>query len=83
MLDRLTELEHEKAGIEAEVERALRGLIGKIVIHPGAARGAYTAELHGQVAALAALAGGQDAANPAIMLSMVAEEGLEPPTRGL
>lgn len=55
--------------------RALRGLIDKIVIHPGDKRGDYTAEMHGQVAALAALAGDQGAPpGSRMMVKVVAEE---------
>ena len=60
----------------------LRSLIDKIVLHPGAKRGELGIELHGQLAAIINLARprrpGED-----VMITMVAEEGLEPPTNGL
>ena len=60
----------------------LRSLIERIVLHPGRKRGEPRVELRGQLAPITNLARpvrpGQD-----VMITMVAEEGLEPPTRGL
>lgn len=58
-------------------------MIDRIAIRPLPARDQYRAELHGQLAAILALAHPESRAGPKGLVLMVAEEGLEPPTRGL
>ena len=60
----------------------LRTLIDKMVLHPGAKRGEFKVELMGQLASIINLARPQGPGEE-VMITMVAEEGLEPPTRGL
>ena len=54
----------------------------RIVLRPGPARGELHVEIQGQAGAVLAFAF-QDGPPPGVMLEVVAEEGLEPPTRGL
>jgi hypothetical protein len=60
----------------------LRSLIDKIVLHPGKRRGEITVELHGQLASITNLARPRGPGEE-VMITMVAEDGLEPPTNGL
>ena len=60
----------------------LRTLIDKIVLHPGAKRGEMAVEMHGQLASIVNLARAGPP-GPEVMITMVAEEGFEPPTQGL
>jgi len=59
----------------------LRSLVDKIVLHPGEGRGNLRIELHGQLAAIPNLT--EEPVPEEVMIKVVAEEGLEPPTRGL
>ncbi len=61
--------------------RSLRGLIGKVAVTPLARRGQVGLELHGDLATIFALAQAPEQTGPAFVVSMVAGEGLEPPTR--
>jgi site-specific DNA recombinase len=61
----------------------LRSLIDKIVIHKRSGRGNVDIELFGSLSKIIGLAGGENANETDVMTMMVAEEGLEPPTRGL
>ncbi|MGE4218971.1 MAG: recombinase family protein [Alphaproteobacteria bacterium] len=61
----------------------LRSMIDRIVLHAGERRGELRIELHGALVSILALANGHRTPDPALMLKLVAEEGLEPPTRGL
>ena len=60
----------------------LHSLIDQIIIHKRPGRGQVAIELYGSLAKLISLAGG-NADEADVMTMMVAEEGLEPPTRGL
>jgi len=54
----------------------------QIVLHPGAKRGELGIDLRGEFAAIINLARPQRPGED-LMITMVAEEGLEPPTNGL
>jgi site-specific DNA recombinase len=60
----------------------LHSLVDQIIIHKRPGRGQVAIELYGSLAKLISLAGG-NADEDDVMTMMVAEEGLEPPTRGL
>ena len=60
----------------------LHSLVDQIIIHKRPGRGQVAIELSGSLAKLISLAGG-NADEADVMTMMVAEEGLEPPTRGL
>jgi site-specific DNA recombinase len=60
----------------------LHSLVDQIIIHKRPGRGQVAIELYGSLAKLVSLAGG-NADEADVMTMMVAEEGLEPPTRGL
>jgi hypothetical protein len=61
----------------------IRSLIDKIVVHKRPGRGHFDLELFGSLSKIIGLAGGKNANEVDVMTMMVAEEGLEPPTRGL
>ena len=67
----------------AEAAECLRTLIEKIVVVPGEKRGETTVELHGHVPAILAFAAGPKRAESRSVISLVAAEGFEPPTKGL
>ena len=69
-------------GTRQEAIVILRSLIDRIVLHPGKKRGELTIELRGQLASILSLAH-QAKFGAEAMTMLVAEEGLEPPTRGL
>jgi hypothetical protein len=61
----------------------LRTLIEQIVLHPGDKRGTMSIEVYGEPSAPFLLANEEPSAVDNRMIRVVAEEGLEPPTRGL
>ncbi len=61
----------------------MRTLIRKIVLRPDLKRGEMSIEVYGEPGAVLALASGNPAHAQLGMIKVVAEEGLEPPTRGL
>ena len=65
-----------------EATAMIRGFIDRIVLHPRAERGGIDIGLHGQLAAILAFSQDKKASQESVLM-MVAEEGLEPPTRGL
>ncbi len=68
---------------QREASTLLRALIHKIVLRPGKKRGEMSIEVHGEPSAVLALASGNPTHSELGMIKVVAEEGLEPPTRGL
>jgi len=66
----------------AEAHAALRGLIDRIVLHPGVKRGEISAEVHGEIAALWQLADNKEMTRTSreVRVSLVAGEGFEPST---
>jgi site-specific DNA recombinase len=72
----------EERGEAAEI---MRSLIDKVVLTPEKSDRKMNAKLYGALAGILALAGGESCTGPGkpVQLSLVAEEGLEPPTNGL
>ena len=72
-----------------EAADAIRGLIERIVLTPGEKRGRMDAALHGDLGTILEWAGNgrgkkaTDTPRSGMSVSVVAGEGLEPPTRGL
>ncbi len=74
---------NENENIRREAGKILRALIRKIILRPGLKRGEMSIEVYGEPGAVLALASGNPAHTQLGMIKVVAEEGLEPPTRGL
>ncbi len=72
---------NQNTEVRQEAVPLLRALIDKVVLHPGEKRGELTVEMHGQMAAIANL--NFQKKEGEVGVKVVAEEGLEPPTRGL
>jgi len=74
-------------GVRSEAAETLRGLIEEIRLTPDKKTGVLKAELRGELGAILALCDAHKKNRPAGgeagRFSLVAEEGLEPPTRGL
>ena len=64
----------------AEAASIMRTLIDRIIISPLPGRGSTSVEVRVEPQAIFAATAG---ATPSRMITVVAEEGLEPPTRGL
>jgi site-specific DNA recombinase len=60
-----------------------RTLIDRIVLRPGLRRGIMSIEVHGEPSTLFLMARAEKAGTDEGMIKVVAEEGFEPPTRGL
>ncbi|MGH6924638.1 MAG: hypothetical protein ACRED5_12945 [Propylenella sp.] len=71
------------ASIRIEAAAVLRTMIDRIVLHPGRQRGRMSIEVQGDPGTLFLMAQGKDASIDDRMITVVAEEGLEPPTHGL
>ncbi len=69
--------------IRREAVPILRSLIHRIVLQTGEKRGEMIIEVHSEPGAVLALASGDPTVSDQWMIKVVAEEGLEPPTRGL
>jgi hypothetical protein len=69
--------------ITGEGASIVRGLINQIRLHPRQRREAMPIEVYGEPAALFLSAGGDSPKSIDRLITVVAEEGLEPPTRGL
>ena len=82
-IERLEETLNSNPDIRTEAVPILRTLIDEIVLHPGDKRGKITIEVCGDPSALFLLANEEPAAANNWTIKVVAEEGLEPPTRGL
>ncbi len=74
-------------GVRSEAGEAIRALMQEIRLVPDKRTGELRAELYGELATILALSDTSERKRPATevagRLSLVAEEGLEPPTRGL
>ena len=85
-VERLTEALSDGSAAQQAIA-ALRALIDRITLTPNAAGDALVVDLHGDLAGILAIAanGGKPLPphDPALSVKLVAEEGLEPPTRGL
>jgi site-specific DNA recombinase len=68
-----------------EAAEIMRSLIDKVVLTPEASDRKVSAKLYGALAGILTLAGNESCTGPSrpMQLSLVAEEGLEPPTNGL
>jgi len=62
---------------------ALGSLIERITVTPGNKRGSFSLTVDGALGGLMSLADPARIGEAPVVLAMVAEEGLEPPTRGL
>ncbi|MQA66718.1 MAG: hypothetical protein GEU76_12605 [Alphaproteobacteria bacterium] len=68
--------------MRSEASQILRSLITALTIHARPGRGQYEIELEGSLAGVLALVEGRDTSRE-VRVTVVAEEGLEPPTQGL
>ena len=82
-VERLEETLNSDPDVRAKAVPILRTLIDEIVLNPGDKRGKITIEVYGEPSALFLLASDTPATADNWMIKVVAEEGLEPPTRGL
>ena len=82
-IERLEETLNSGPDVRTKAAPILRTLIDEIVLHPGGKRGTMSIEVYGQPSALFLLASNVPFAADNWMIKVVAEEGLEPPTRGL
>ena len=82
-VERLEETLNSESEVRTKAVTILRTLIDEIVLHPGDERGKMSIEVYGEPSALFLLANDAPAAADNWMIKVVAEEGLEPPTRGL
>ncbi len=82
-VERLEETLNSDPDVRTKAVPILRTLIDEIVLHPGDKRGKMTIEVYGEPSALFLLANEEPFAVNNWMIKVVAEEGLEPPTRGL
>ena len=73
----------QNTDVRTKAAPILRTLIDEIVLHPGDKRGKITIEVRGEPSALFLLANDEPAGANNWTIKVVAEEGLEPPTRGL
>ena len=79
----LTQLLEGEAEENRKARQALRSLIDRINITPTQEKRGMHIDIEGRLQAMMALATGKPAPKRFGTLKMVAEEGLEPPTRGL
>ena len=82
-IERLEETLNSEPDVRIKTAPILRTLIDEIVLYAGDKRGKMSIEVHGEPSALFLFANDQTAAADNWMIKVVAEEGLEPPTRGL
>jgi hypothetical protein len=81
-IERLEETLNSEPDITCKAAPILRTLINKVVLSPGDKRGRMSIEVRGEPSALFLLASEEASAAENWMIKVVAEEGLEPPTRG-
>ena len=82
-VERLEESLNSGPDVITKAVPILRTLIDEIVLRPGDKRGKMSIEVYGDPSALFLLASNAPAAADNWLIKVVAEEGLEPPTRGL
>ena len=82
-VERLEETLNSEPDVRTKAAPILRTLIDEIVLHPGDKRGKMSIEVYGEPSALFLLGSDAPATADNWMIKVVAEEGLEPPTRGL
>ena len=81
-IEKLQEALNADENTKRHAGNILRGLIDRITIHPGEKRGEVSFEIVGDLAKIIGLAD-PNADKAESVVTVVAEEGLEPPTRGL
>ena len=82
-VERLEDTLNTEPNITSTAVPILRALIDGIVLYPRKERGPMTIQVHGEPSALFLLAEADASGLEHRMITVVAEEGLEPPTRGL
>ena len=82
-VERLEEALNADASITTAAAPILRNLIDAIILHPREKKGRMLIEVYGEPSVLLLPADGESADEKNRMITVVAEEGLEPPTRGL
>jgi site-specific DNA recombinase len=82
-VERLEETLNAEPTLTSKAAPILRTLIDGIVLHPRKKRGTMPIEVYGEPSALFLLANDEMSDADNWMITVVAEEGLEPPTRGL
>ena len=82
-VERLEETLNADASITSAAAPILRNLIDAIIPHPREKKGRMLIEVYGEPSVLLLPANGESADEKNRMITVVAEEGLEPPTRGL
>ena len=82
-VERLEETLNADASITSAAAPILRNLIDAIILHPREKKGRMSIEVYGEPSVLLLPGDGESADEKNRMITVVAEEGLEPPTRGL
>ena len=82
-VERLEEALNGDLGITSAAAPILRSLIDAIILYPRGNKGSMRIEVHGEPSTLFLPADGDASDEKNWMITVVAEEGLEPPTRGL
>ena len=82
-VERLQKVLNAEDATRHEAVSILRSLIDTIILRPGNERGNMMIDVCGQPEGLFLLASGESPNTDNWMIKVVAEEGLEPPTRGL
>jgi site-specific DNA recombinase len=82
-VEELEETLNADSGITSAAAPILRSLIDAIILHPRGSKRRMQIDVYGEPSVLFLPAAGKPADDKNWMITMVAEEGLEPPTRGL
>ena len=82
-VERLEQELSADSGITSAAVPILRDLIDAIILHPRKRKGKMLIEVYGEPSVLFLSAADEPADEKSRMITVVAEEGLEPPTRGL
>jgi hypothetical protein len=82
-VERLEKSLNADPGITSAAALTLRNVIDAIVLHPRENKGRMRIEVYGEPSILFLPANGEPQDEKNWMITVVAEEGLEPPTRGL
>ncbi len=68
---------------KSQAREIIRDMVDRIELHPRLARGQFDIQLFGSLPGILNIMGGENKLGPKSAVQLVAEEGLEPPTRGL
>jgi hypothetical protein len=82
-VERLQEALNADPGITSAAAPILRNLMDAIILHPRERKGRMLIEVYGEPSVLLLPAADEPVDEKSWMITVVAEEGLEPPTRGL